>query len=95
MKKFVLIALVLTISAVLYISQQYKRHLCGDPTPNAGWNSWVPQYQASTASQQPNSFVPDRSATAARPMRRLEFLTRHFIGWTLRFRLSTSHHALV
>ena len=43
MKKFVLIALVLTVSAVLTLAA-IQVVFVGNPTPNVGWNTWVPQY---------------------------------------------------
>lgn len=46
MKKFVLIALVLTLSVVLTLSA-IQVVFVGNPTPNVGWNTWVPQHQAS------------------------------------------------
>jgi hypothetical protein len=47
MKKFALIALVLTLSVVLTLAA-IQVVFVGNPTPNVGWNTWVPQYQAST-----------------------------------------------
>ena len=55
MKKIILIALVLTISAVFTLAAVQVLFV-GNPTPNAGWNSWVPQYQASTSSTETVSF---------------------------------------
>jgi hypothetical protein len=46
MKKFVLIALVITVSVVLTLAA-IQVVFVGGPTPDVGWNTWVPQYQAS------------------------------------------------
>ena len=56
MKKFTLIALVLTLSVVLTLAA-IQVAFVGNPTPNVGWNTWVPQYQASTPSTETVSFL--------------------------------------
>jgi len=47
MKKIVLLALVITISVVFTIAA-IQVAIGRNPTPNVGWNSWVPQYHAAT-----------------------------------------------
>jgi hypothetical protein len=44
MKKFALIALVLSFSVVFTLAA-IQVVFVGDPTPNVGWNTWVPEYQ--------------------------------------------------
>ena len=56
MKKFVLLALVLTISAVFTLAA-IQVFFVGGPTPNVGWNTWVPQYHASDYSAQTMLFI--------------------------------------
>ena len=57
MKKFVLLALVLTLSIVFTLTA-IQVALVGNPTPNVGWNSWVPQFQASTITVEMVSWSP-------------------------------------
>ena len=52
MKKIALIALVLSICVVLTLSA-IQVAFVRNPTPNVGWNTWVPQFQASTLSADP------------------------------------------
>ena len=49
MKKIIFLTLVLSISIVLTLSA-LQVIFVGNPTPNVGWNTWVPQYQAATPS---------------------------------------------
>ncbi len=56
MKKFVLLALVLSISVVFTLAA-IQVFFVGNPTPDVGWNTWVPQYQASTPSVETVSFL--------------------------------------
>jgi hypothetical protein len=57
MKKLVLITLVLTLSIVLTLAAVQVLSV-RNPTPNVGWNTWVPQYQASTLSIETVSWAP-------------------------------------
>lgn len=55
MKKFVLLALVLTISVVFTLAAVQVLFV-GNPTPNVGWNTWVPQFHAEDTPAQTMSF---------------------------------------
>ena len=56
MKKFALIALVLTLNVALILGA-LQVVFVGDPTPNVGWNTWIPQYQASAPSAESVAFL--------------------------------------
>jgi len=45
MKKFVLLTLILTIGVVFTLAA-IQVAIVRNPTPNVGWNTWVPQFQA-------------------------------------------------
>ena len=57
MKKFVLIALTLTICVVFTLTA-IQVAIVKNPTPNVGWNTWVPQFQASTLSADTVCWLP-------------------------------------